>query len=94
MEVRLVDVAALRRHEGGAVTRSKTMGRVVKTNQLGGAFGCDADLGPEPRPEALPAPSDLGGQPLDPNLPPTGDHLCPREGDFRVDLPTCLVSST
>ncbi len=53
MEVGLVDVAALRRHQGGAVTRGEAMGRVVETYGLCGALGGEADLGSEPGLQAL-----------------------------------------
>jgi hypothetical protein len=60
MEVRLVGVAALRRHKGGAVTGSKAMSCVIETNELRGSFWGEADLGPESRPKALTTPSDFG----------------------------------
>jgi hypothetical protein len=91
VEVGLVGVAAFCRYQGGAVTRGEAAGRVVETDQLGGALGGEADLGPEPGPQALAAPSDLGCQPLDPDPSPAGHHLPPGEGDFGVGRPACLV---
>ena len=92
MEMGLVDVAALRRHQGGAVTRGETVSRVVKADELGGALGGEADLGSEPGPQTLAAPSDLSRQPLDSNPPSAGHHLPPGEGDFGVDHPACVVT--
>jgi hypothetical protein len=60
MEAGLVDVAALGRHQGGAVTRGETVSRVVETDELGGALRGQADLGPEPGPQTLAAPPGLG----------------------------------
>src|SRR5215469_3663751 len=48
MEVGLVGVAALRRHQGGAVTSGEPVGGVVETDELGSAFGGEAYLRPEP----------------------------------------------
>jgi hypothetical protein len=70
MEVGLIDVAALSRHKGGAVTSGETVSRVVETDQLGGALGGKADLGSEPGPQTPAAPSHLRRLPLDPNPPP------------------------
>ena len=78
MEVGLVGVAALGRHQGGAVTRGEAVGRVVETDQLGGALGGEADLGPEPGPQALAAPSGLGREPLDPRPAPGWPPSAPR----------------
>src|SRR5262249_33017449 len=50
LEVGLVDVAALRRYQRGAVTRGEAVCCVVETDELGGAFGGDADLGSESGP--------------------------------------------
>src|SRR5215510_80867 len=86
MEVRLVGVAALCGYQRGAVTRGEAVCRVVETDQLGGAFGGDADLGSEPGPHSLTAPSGLGCQSLDPNPSLVCDHLSPGEGDLRVGL--------
>jgi hypothetical protein len=68
------------------------MGRVVETDELRGALWREADLGLEPRPDALAAPSDLCGQQLDPHPSPASHHLPPDEGDLRVGRPACLVS--
>jgi hypothetical protein len=94
MEVGLVDVAALCRYPGGAVTRGEAVGSVVETDQLGGALGGEADLGSESGPQTLAAPSDLGRQVLDPHPPLASHVLPPREGNFRVDRPACLVSAS
>jgi hypothetical protein len=91
VEVGLVGVAAFCRYQGGAVTRGEAVCRVVETDELGDALGGEADLGPEPGPQALTAPSDLGCQTLDPKASPAGNHLPPGEGDFRVGSPSCLV---
>ena len=48
MPMRLVGVAAPRRHQGRAVTRGEAMNRVIETDQLRGALGREADLGSEP----------------------------------------------
>src|SRR6266702_4012405 len=48
IEVGLVGIAALRRHQGGAVTRGEAVDGVVETDEQGGALGGEADLGPEP----------------------------------------------
>ena len=93
MEVGLVGVAALGRHQGGAVTSGETVSRVVETDELGGALRREADLGPEPGPQALAAPPGLGREPLDPDPPPAGHQLRPAEGDFRVDHPPGEVMS-
>src|SRR6266496_4645682 len=74
MEVGLVGVAALRRHQGGAVTRGEAVGGVVEADELGGALGGEADLGSEPGPQSLAAPSGLGCQPFDPNPPRSEEH--------------------
>ena len=58
---------------------------MVETHQLGGAFGGDAELGPEAGPQALAAPADLVRRPVDPNLPSAGEHLPPGVGDLGVD---------
>jgi hypothetical protein len=60
VEVGLVGVAAFCRYEGGAVACGEAVGSVVEADQLGGAFGGQADLGSEPRPQTLAAPSGLG----------------------------------
>src|SRR5262249_32453409 len=91
VEMGLVGVAAFDRYHGGAVTRGEAGCRVVETDKLGGALGVEADLGPEPGPQALAAPSDFGCQPLDPKASPAGNHLAPGEGDFGVGRPACLV---
>jgi len=69
----------------------ETMGRVVEADELGGTLGGEADLGAEPRPKALAAPSDLGNQSFDTYPPSASHHLSPGEGDFRVDRPDCVV---
>jgi hypothetical protein len=74
MEVGLVDLAALGRHPGGAVTGAEAVAGVVDTDQLRRALGGEADLGPEPGPQALAARPDLGCQPVDPNPPTPGGH--------------------
>jgi hypothetical protein len=50
VEVGLVGVAAFCRYQGGAVTRGEAMCGVVEPDQLGGALGGEAELGPEPAP--------------------------------------------
>jgi hypothetical protein len=64
---------------------------VIETDELCGALGGEADLGPEPGPQALAAPSGLGCQLLDPKASPAGNHLPPGEGDFRVSRPAFLM---
>ena len=94
MEAGLVDVAARGRHPGGAVTGAEAVGGVVDTDQLRRALGCEADLGPEPGPQALGARPDLGCQPVDPEPAHTGKSLAAAgQGDVRVDHPACLGSS-
>src|SRR5262245_51926630 len=88
MEVRLVDVSALSCDCCRAVTGGETMGHVVETNQLCGALRSEADLGPKARPQTLAAPSDLAGEPLDPNVSAAGHQLVPRERDLPVDRST------
>src|SRR5690625_4896553 len=82
MEVGLVDITALDRHRGGAVTSDEATSRVIETDELRSALGGKADLGSEPGPQALAAPSDLGGELVDPNPPSVEPHLFPREGDL------------
>ena len=91
VEVGLVGVTAVGRDQGGAVTRGQAVGRVVEPDELGRALRGEADLGPEPGPQALAAPSSLGRQLLDADLSPAGHHLPPGEGDFPVDPPACLM---
>ena len=52
---------------------------------MGGAFGGQADLGPEPGPQALAAPADLGRQPVDPDLPRLAHDPAPDPGDLGVE---------
>lgn len=85
MEVGLVDVAALDGNAGGGVTRREKVGGVVEPHQSGGAFGCDAELGPEAGPQALAAPADLVRQAVDPYPPPAGQRPPPGVGDLRID---------
>jgi hypothetical protein len=66
VEVGLVDVAALGGNARGGVTRREKVSGVVEAHQLRGAFGSEADLGPEAGPQALAAPADLLGQAMDP----------------------------
>jgi hypothetical protein len=47
VEVGLVDVAALGGDIGGGAARREKVGGVVEPHQSGGAFGTDAELGPE-----------------------------------------------
>lgn len=91
MEVGLVGVTTVGRYQGGAVTCREKVGGVVETHELRSTLGSNADLRPEPRPQALAAPSGLGCQPVNPNPPPAGHHLLPREGDFRVDPPAGVM---
>src|SRR5215470_11746768 len=91
VEVGLVGVAGFRGDQGGAVTGGEAVGGVVEADELGGAFGGEADLGPEPGPQPLAAPSSLGCQLPDPDLSPAGHHLGPGEGDFRAGRPALLV---
>src|SRR5215472_18248404 len=92
VEVGLVGIAGFRGYQGGAVTGGEAMGGVVEADELGGAFGGEAELGAEPGPQSLAAASGLGGQLLDPDLSPAGHHLTPGEGDFRVGRPAPLAS--
>src|SRR5262249_32379982 len=89
----LVDVAVLRRYEGGGVTRGEAVCRVVEADELGSTLGGKADLRSESGPQTLAAPPHLGRQPFDANLPPARRHLRPGEGDFRVDRPARLASA-
>jgi hypothetical protein len=68
------------------------MGGVVEADQPRRVLGSEADLGSEPGPETLTAPSDLGCQPLDANLPVADRHLSPGEADLRVDRRACFDS--
>jgi hypothetical protein len=65
MEVGLVGVAGLRRDHGGALPGGEAVGGVVEADELGGSLRGEADLGPEPRPQALAAPPDGRGHLLD-----------------------------
>jgi hypothetical protein len=94
VEVGLIDVAAFRRYQSCAAPGGKTVRRVVETDELCGALGSEADLGSESRPQTLTAPTHLGGQPLDPTPSLAGHHLPPREGDFRVNHPACILTSS
>jgi hypothetical protein len=94
MEVRLVDVTALRGNQCGTFARGKAMGRVIEADQRSASLRGDAELGAESRPQALPAPFHFGGQLLDPDLPAGAHDLPPNEGDFRVDTAAGFVSST
>src|SRR5215813_7998434 len=85
VQVRLVGVAALGGNARGGVTRREQVSGVVEAHQLRGAFGCEADLGPEAGPQALAAPADLLGQAMDPYPPPAGDRPPPGVDDLRVD---------
>src|SRR5215472_3074084 len=42
-------------YQGGAVTGGEAVGGVVEADELGGALGGEADLGPEPGPQSLAA---------------------------------------
>src|SRR5262249_58618802 len=77
VEVRLVGVAALGGNARGGVTRREQVSGVVEAHQLRGAFGCEADLGPEAGPQALAAPADQVRQALGPYPPPAGDRPPP-----------------
>src|SRR5215468_2652741 len=92
VEVGLVGIAAVGGYQGGAVTGGEAVGGVVEADELGGALGGEADLGPEPGPQPLAAPSSLGCQLLDPDLSPAGHQLTPGEGDLRAGRPARLVS--
>ena len=92
VKVRLIGVAALCCYHGGVMAGGETVGRVVEADELGDTLGGEADLGAEPRPEALAAPSDLGNQSFDAYPPSTGHHLSPGEGDFRVDSSACVAT--
>jgi hypothetical protein len=72
MEVGLVDVAALRRHQRGAFTGGEAMGSMVEADEPRCALRRQSDLGSEPGPELLSAPSDAAGQLVDPDLSPAG----------------------
>src|SRR5262249_28463802 len=84
MKVGLVRVSALRRHEGGAVTRGEAVRGVIEADELCRAFGREPDLGPEAGPKALATPADPSRNVLDANLPVAGQDLVPREGDLWV----------
>ncbi|MFG1619933.1 hypothetical protein ACGFI3_44900 [Nonomuraea wenchangensis] len=58
---------------------------MVEAHQLGGAFGGDAELGPEAGPQAFAAPADLVRQAVDPHPTPAGEHPPPGVGDFRMN---------
>src|SRR6266516_6959483 len=57
VEVGLVGIAAFGGYQGGAVTGGEAVGGVVEADELGGALGGEADLGPEPGPQPLAAAS-------------------------------------
>ena len=92
MQVGLVGIAAFCGYQGGAVTGGEAVRGVVEADQLRGALGGEAELGPEPGPQSLAAPPGLGRQPLDPDLSPAGPHLLPGEGDLRVGRRPRLAS--
>src|SRR5262245_4503727 len=83
VEVGLVGVAGFCGYQGGAVTGGEAVGGVVEADELGGAFGGEADLGPEPGPQSLAAPPGLGCQLPDPDLSLVCHHLTPGESDLR-----------
>ncbi len=85
VEVGLVGVAALSGNARGGVTRREKVGGVVEAHQLRGAFGGEADLGPEAGPQALAAPADLVRQAVDPYPPSAGDRPPPGVSDLRID---------
>jgi len=85
VEVGLVGVAAFRRDQGGAMPGGEAVGGVVEPDELGGALGGEAELGPEPGPQPLAAPADLIRQAVDAYPPPAGGHPVPGLGDLRID---------
>jgi hypothetical protein len=85
VQVGLVDVAALAGNAGGGVACREKVSGVVEPHQPGGAFGGDAELGPEAGPKALAAPAHLVRQAVDPQPPPAGQRPPPRVGDLRID---------
>jgi hypothetical protein len=88
--VGLVGVAGLGRHDGGGVAGREAVGGVVEADQLGGPLGREAHLGAEAGPQALAAPAQLVGEPVDPDLPSPGDHPAPDVGHLGVQLPAVL----
>jgi hypothetical protein len=68
------------------------MGGVVETNQPRRVLRCEAGLGVETGPQALPAPFDLGCEPADPDLSTGPRQPSPGEGDLGIDRPARLVS--
>src|SRR5215831_20759131 len=62
MEVGLVGITAFCGYQGGAVTGGEAVGGAVEADELGGALGGEAELGSEPGPQSLAAPSCLGCQ--------------------------------
>jgi hypothetical protein len=69
------------------------MGGVVETNQPRRVLGCEAGLGAETGPQALPAPFDLVREPADPDLSMGPRQPSPSEGDLGIDRPARLVAS-
>jgi hypothetical protein len=53
------------------------VGDVIEADQPGRALGREADLGPEPKPKARPAPSTLDGQFVNPDPTAAGDEALP-----------------
>jgi hypothetical protein len=92
MKVRLVDIAAVRRHRGRALTRGEAVGRLVETDELGSAFRSETNLGSEPGPETLAAPADFGRHAFDPNPTPAVHQPSPGKGNLGVDRPSYVES--
>lgn len=92
VEVGLVGIAGLGRHQGGAATGGEAVGRVVEADKLGSALGGEADLRPEPGMQALAAPPGVVRQLPDPDPSQVPHHLSPGVGDLRVNPWACLVS--
>lgn len=84
MQVGLVGVAGVGRDVGRAFTRDQAVGGMVETDQPHGALGRQAELRPEPGPQPLTAPSDLGGESVDPGQATAVDDPVPGPGHLRV----------
>ena len=84
MQVGLVGVTAVGRDSGCAVTRGQAMGGAVETDKRRSALGRQPDLRMEPGPQAFAAPSDFGGQPVDPEATATGEDSVPGPIHLRI----------
>jgi hypothetical protein len=84
VEVGLVGIAPLGGDLGCAEAGGQLVGGIIEADQRGRALGREADLGPEPRPETLPASPGLTGQCVDPDPTAAGDDALPRSGHLRM----------